>query len=66
VYSFVTHIRLISSIHVLKLSNIGELNLVQKGQSKLNVVEIEVLILAFIILASGVGFLIINFGLLGK
>ena len=39
--------------------------MVQKGQNKLNIVEIEVLILAVIILASGVGFLILNFGLLG-
>jgi hypothetical protein len=39
--------------------------MVLKKQKWLNIVEIQVLILAIIIIASGIGFVVLNFGLLG-
>jgi len=39
--------------------------MVLKKQKGLNIVEIQVLILAIIIIASGIGFVVLNFGLLG-
>jgi hypothetical protein len=39
--------------------------MVPEDKKGLNMVEIEVLILAFIIIASGISFVILNFGLLG-
>lgn len=50
----------------MNLSEKDELKMVPEKQKGLNRAEIEVLILALVILASGFGFLILNFGLLGK
>ena len=49
--------------HVFQLKDVHDME--PEKQKGLNMVEIEVLILAFIIVASGVSFFILNFGLLG-
>jgi hypothetical protein len=56
---------LMSSVPVMCFSEKDELNMEHNTQKGLNRVEIEVLIIAFVILASGLSFLILNYGLLG-
>jgi hypothetical protein len=50
----------------MKLNEKGVIKMEVEKQKGLNRAEIEVLILAVIILASGLSFLILNFGLLAK